>query len=207
MIDLKGIKNIIFDLGGVILNIDYHLTGKEFQKLGIVNYNELYTQFSQISVFDDLETGKISPADFRTKIRTLSKVDLSDAQIDSAWNAMLLDFPKERLELLDILKNKYRCFLLSNTNKIHLDFYNQKLKDEFGIDNLGVFLEKEYYSHEVGMRKPNTDIFEKVINDNNLIPSETLFIDDSPQHIEGAKKVGLNAYHLTNGETIIDLFG
>jgi len=203
---MTSYKNIIFDLGGVILNIDYNLTAKAFKKLGIENYNELYTQFNQISLFDDLEIGKITPNIFRTKIKELCKINISDTKIDNAWNAMLLDFPKERLDLLNKLKNKYRLFLLSNTNEIHLIDYQKQLQDKFNINNLGEFFEKEYYSHVVGLRKPNREIFEMVLNENNLIASETLFIDDSIQHIEGAKLVGINAYHLTNGESITDLF-
>jgi putative hydrolase of the HAD superfamily len=206
MIDLKGINTIIFDLGGVILNIDYIKTANCFKELGIINYNELYTQFNQISIFDDLEMGKISPNGFRKKIKELSKINLNNSDIDMAWNAMLLDFPKERLELLKKLKNKFRLFLLSNTNEIHLINYEAQLKQKFNINNLSEFFEKEYYSHQMGMRKPNKDIFIKVLSDNNLIASETLFIDDSPQHILGAKSVGINAYHLTNNETIIDVF-
>lgn len=206
MKEFNNIKNIIFDLGGVILNIDYNITAEAFKNLGIENYNELYTQFNQISLFDDLEIGKISPDFFRTKIRELCKLDISDNDIDKAWNAMLLDFPKERLDLLQKLKNKYRLFLLSNTNEIHLIDYQNQLKEKFNVNNLSEFFEKEYYSHIVGLRKPNKEIFEMVLKENNLIASETLFIDDSIQHIEGAKQVGIKAYHLTGKETIIDLF-
>ena len=203
---MTSYKNIIFDLGGVILNIDYNLTANAFKKLGIENYNDLYTQFNQISLFDDLEIGKISPNFFRTKIKELCKINISDTEIDNAWNAMLLDFPKERLDLLNKLKNKYRLFLLSNTNEIHLIDYQNQLQEKFNINNLGEFFEKEYYSHIVGLRKPNKEIFEMVLNENKLNASETLFIDDSIQHIEGAKLVGINTYHLTKGESIIDLF-
>lgn len=203
---MKNIKNIIFDLGGVILNIDYTITAEAFKNIGVKNYNELYTQFNQISLFDDLETGKITPDFFRRKIKNLCKLDISDKEIDKAWNAMLLDFPKERLDLLNNLKNKYRLFLLSNTNEIHLIDYQKQLKEKFNINNLSKFFEKEYYSHIEGLRKPNKEIFEMVLEENHLIASETLFIDDSIQHIEGAKLVGINTHHLTNGETINNLF-
>jgi len=205
-IDLTNIRNIIFDLGGVILNIDYMLTAKAFQSLGIENYNDLYTQFNQVDIFDKLEKGEITPSYFYNEIRRLSNINITDEQITKAWNAMLLDFPVNRLELLQKLKNKYKIYLCSNTNEIHLTDYNKTLKQTFGIDNLGDIFIKEYYSHKVGMRKPNIEIFELIINENNLNPKETLFIDDSPQHIEGAKKAGLIAYHLTNGEDILDLF-
>lgn len=200
------IKNIIFDLGGVILNIDYMRTANAFQELGIENYNDLYTQFNQIDIFDKLEKGEITPGFFYNEIRRMSSLNITDEQISNAWNAMLLDFPVKRLELLQELKSKYNIYLCSNTNEIHLNDYNKTLKQTFGIDNLGDIFIKEYYSHKVGMRKPDAEIFQLIIDENNLNPKETLFIDDSPQHIEGARKVGLIAYHLTNGEDILDLF-
>ncbi len=202
----EGVENIIFDLGGVILNIDYKLTAKAFQELGIENYNELYTQFNQVDIFDKLEKGEIKPAFFYNEIRRMSNLSITDEQITDAWNAMLLDFPVKRLELLQKLKTEYSIYLCSNTNEIHLTDYNKTLKQTFGIENLGNIFIKEYYSHKVGMRKPNTNIFQLIINENSLNPQKTLFIDDSPQHIEGAKKAGLITYHLTDGEDILALF-
>ncbi len=206
MINLTNIKNIIFDLGGVILNIDYNLTVEEFKKLNLENYDKLFTQMQQSNLFNLLETGKVTPQEFRAEIKKISNIKITDKQIDNAWNAMLLDFPAKRIELLNNLKNKYRIFLLSNTNVIHLEEYNKTLQNNFGLENMSQIFEKEYYSHEVGMRKPNTDIFEFVLSENNLSASETLFIDDSPQHIDTANKLGIIAYHLTNGETINDIF-
>ena len=202
---MDKIKNIIFDLGGVILNIDYQLTANAFKNLGISDYDKLYTQFQQIDVFDKLETGKISPKEFYKQIRELSGINISDKEIEDAWNAMLLDFPVERLEFLSSIKNKYRLFLCSNTNEIHLKFYNKVLQDTFGISSLGDIMEKEYYSHIVEIRKPDKEIFELIIDENKLTPAETLFIDDSPQHIEGAKLTGLQTIHLQAGMSILDL--
>ncbi len=201
-----NIRNIIFDLGGVILNIDYNKTAEAFKSLGLKNYDELYTQFKQISVFDDLECGFISHEEFYDEVRKLSKLDVSNEQIRDAWNAMLLDFPKKRLELLKKLRDKYRLFLCSNTNEIHLEFYNNVLYKSFGIKSLGDILEKEYYSHKVGMRKPNADIFNLILKENNLKTEETLFIDDSPQHIETAKALGLKTIYLEKGMDIVDIF-
>ncbi len=206
MINLTNIKNIIFDLGGVILNIDYNLTVEEFKKLKLENYNKLFTQMQQSNLFNLFETGKVSPQVFREEIKKISNIEITDLQIDNAWNAMLLDFPTKRIELLRKLKNKYRTFLLSNTNIIHLKEYNKTLQNNFGLENMSQIFEKEYYSHEIGMRKPNLNIFEFVLSENNLIAKETLFIDDSPQHIAAATKLGINSYHLTDGETINDIF-
>ena len=120
---------------------------------------------------------------------------------------MILDIPYENIELLRQLKTKYRIFLLSNTNQIHLDKYTLDVKRAFDIDSLDVLFEKTYYSHEMNMRKPNLDIYESVLVKSNLVAEETLFIDDSEENIKAAKKTGIQAYHLKQGETIVELFG
>jgi FMN phosphatase YigB (HAD superfamily) len=130
----------------------------------------------------------------------------SREQIIHAWNAMLLDFPAERAELLMNLKSRYRTFLLSNTNEIHINYYLNRISEWYGNDAMENFFEKHYYSNRIGMRKPDTEIFEFVLRENHLIASETLFIDDTLKHVEGARMAGLRAYHLQAPETIMDIF-
>ena len=206
MIIHKGIKNIIFDFGGVIINIDYLLTRDAFIKLGIENFDEIYNQLKQNPVFDKFEIGEIEEGEFFGELEKLSPPNIERSALISAWNAMLLDFPKENYEFLMQIKGKYRTFLLSNTNEAHLEFYFKKLKDWYGIENMDPLFEKTYYSCRVKLRKPNVEIFEHLLHENKLNPEETLFIDDSPQHVEGAKKAGLKAHHLVKPEGIIDLF-
>ena len=201
----KGIKNIIFDFGGVIINIDYLLTRDAFIKLGITNFDEIYNQLKQNPVFDKFETGEIEEDEFFVALEKLSPPNIERSALISAWNAMLLDFPIENYDFLKQIKGKYRTFLLSNTNETHLDFYFKKLKDWYSIENMDPLFEKTYYSCRVKLRKPNVEIFECVLDDMGLSPEETLFIDDSPQHVEGAKKAGLRAHHLVGKEGIIDL--
>ena len=203
--NLNGIKNIVFDLGGVILDIDYNLTVKAFEDLGIPNFKEQYSKMSQSNLFDNIETGKISPVEFRDLIREVAQKTISDAEIDTAWNALILHLPQYRIEILKNLQVNYRLFLLSNTNKIHYDDYSEVIKRENGIEGLEPLFEKTYLSHEMGLRKPDPEIFQVVLSENNLVPKETLFIDDSPQHIASAKTLGIVAYHLEN-EDIGDLF-
>ena len=203
--NLNGIKNIIFDLGGVILDIDYNLTVKAFEKLGIPNFKAQYSKMSQSNLFDNIETGKISPEEFRNLIREVAEKDVTDAEIDHAWNALILHLPQYRIEILKKLQDNYRLFLLSNTNKIHYDDYSEVIKRENGIEGLERLFEKTYLSHEMGLRKPNPEIFNVVLNENNLVAEETLFIDDSPQHIASAKTLGIVTYHLEN-EDIGELF-
>jgi len=201
-----SVKNIIFDFGGVILNIDNKLAEKSFERLGLKKFDQLYSQAAQKELFDELETGLISPDMFRKKIRNYISSDVSDLQIDNAWNSMLLDLPEERIELLEKLKPKYRLFLLSNTNEIHFAKFSAYMRNKFRRDLFSGLFEKAYLSFEVKMRKPNVEIFEHVLNQSGLKGDETLFIDDSFQHIEGAKKVGLRAVFLEKGKTILDVF-
>jgi len=203
-----NIKNIIFDLGGVILNIDYHLTIDAFKKLGFENFETVFTQAKQTGIFDKLDKGLVTPNEFRDGVRELAGTPFTDEQIDNAWNAMLLNFPTHRLKVLEQVKAHYRTFLLSNTNQIHFEVYNQILFNTFGVKNLSHFFEKEYYSHEIHMRKPDAEVYELILTQNRIKKEETLFIDDTEQHIEGARAVGINAYYLRlkEGESIEGLF-
>jgi HAD superfamily hydrolase (TIGR01509 family) len=195
----KGIKNILFDLGGVLLNLDYALTVSAFRKYspGFKSFDAVYSGHSNRKVFEDFETGLISAVDFRNEVRVLLGRELSDAAIDEAWNAMLLDFPARRVDLLKRVGKEKRIFLLSNTNEIHLKALEGKLPDVF---------EKVYFSNRVGMRKPNADIFRYVLEENDLDAAQTLFIDDSPHHVEGAGKLGIQTYLLKKGVEVADLF-
>ena len=184
-------KNIIFELGGVILNIDYEQVVIEFKKLGIQDFNQLFSRAVQKDLFADFETGKITADSFRNELRKLSKLPLSDKDIDCAWNAILLNLPKKRLELLQKINQNHRCFLLSNTNKIHYDQFQINLMNEHNISGYENLFEKAYFSHQLGLRKPGAAIFEFVISQHQLKAEETLFVDDSIQNIIAAKQLGL----------------
>lgn len=201
---ITGIKHIIFDLGGVLLNIDYSLTEQSFIALGIENFPQLYSQLKQTSLFDDFETGKIDTGHFIGELAKISGQDLHHHRLISAWNAMLLDFPLRRLQILQQLRLHHDLILLSNTNEIHEAAFNKILMDSHSIPNIGVFFDKVYLSHRVGMRKPDTEIFQRILDDTGFKPEHTLFIDDSPQHIEGAKKLGIQTIYLEKGMTIED---
>ena len=201
---MKNIEHIIFDLGNVILNIDYQKTIEEFNKLGISNASSLYSQSSQSSIFDLLETGKISDQKFISEIKKLCPKKTSK-EIIKAWNAILLEIPNERILLLNKLKTNFNIFLLSNTNSIHIKELIYKLGVKKYNEFYSVF-NKVYYSHEIGLRKPNPEIFKLIIKENNLKIQNILFIDDSTQHIESAKKIGLFTHHLLKHETIETIF-
>jgi len=199
------IKNIIFDLGGVIINLDIPKTISEFNKLSNQSFESIYNQLQQTPVFDLFDKGQITEKDFFVELKKALQNDVTDEELLFAWNAMLLDFPKHRLELLSKLKPNYRLFLLSNTNESHVLEFEKTLVASHGYQNLEPFFEKVYYSCRMNQRKPNADIFESVLNENNLIAEETLFIDDSPQHVEGALTLGIKAMLLEKNNEVEDL--
>ena len=204
-IDSFGFEAVIFDLGGVLLNLDYQLTIDAFRQLGLENVNLLFSQKTQFGFFDDFETGSINASEFRKEVRAIAPKTLSDNQIDKAWNAMLLDFPQNRLDLLKNISTKKRIFLLSNTNEIHMGWFKKYVNQLFGEDEFFDLFEVAYLSNEMGMRKPNVEIFEYVMNENKLDPKRTLFIDDSAQHLDGAKLAGLQTHWLQKEEEISNL--
>jgi HAD superfamily hydrolase (TIGR01509 family) len=198
---MQAIRNIIFDLGGVILNIDFKKTEAAFKLLGWDSFSDYISQFHISDLFENYETGKIDDLQFVEGISALMGKAANNEHIIEAWNALLLDFPTERIALLKELKTKYRTFLLSNTNAIHLNAFQEKLYQKEGVYLEDLF-EKAYYSHVVKLRKPSTEIFELVLNENNLNPAETLFIDDTASNFEGAQKLGIQVFHLEPGNDI-----
>ncbi len=200
------VEAILFDLGGVIININYHLTKKAFENLGVLNFDLLFNKAKQNQLFDQLEKGEISAIDFYEQIRTIAKINLSNEEIKTAWNAILLDIPEQRIELLQHLSKKFRLFLISNTNSIHVDAFTNQLLLQFGKNPFPEIFEKVYYSSEIGKRKPDADIFNFVLEQNALTNNRCLFIDDSPQHIEGAAACGIPSFHLRDGADILNLF-
>lgn len=202
---MKQIKNIIFDLGGVFLNIDLKLTEKAFRDLGLTDFAAIYSLSFSIQLFENLETGAISPSEFYDGIRDFSGLPLSDQQIQNAWNALLLDFPEERLIWLNSIRGKYNIYLFSNTNKIHYDHFMNTYQLQTGGKNFNDFFLKAWYSHEVALRKPSPQSFLNLMQQENLSATETLFIDDTFVNIEGASRAGLHTRHLVAPKTVIDL--
>jgi FMN phosphatase YigB (HAD superfamily) len=200
------IKNIIFDWGGVITNLHYDTTKKAFQELGLTIFDESVPHDTHNELFIPFETGRISPGEFRNKIRSYSPVPLTDAVIDNAWNSMLGDLPSERWHILEMAAKFYRTFLLSNTNAIHLPYYFNRIKKVYGTHGYTHLFEKTYYSYELGLRKPNADIFQYVLSDTGINPKETMFIDDFIENIETARQLGFQTCHLKAPLTLEDIF-
>lgn len=200
------IKNIILDFGGVIIDVDYQRVADSFNKLGAGNFETLYTQKKQAGFFDAFEKGEIPEEQFRKELRQYLPDGITDLQIDAAWNSMVGSIPQPRMDFLQQLKKDYRLFLLSNTNSIHARDFTKKLNEQFGSGCLEKLFDRIYLSFQTGMRKPDAEIYNKVMAENQLSPSETVFIDDSIQHVEGARRAGLTALHLDLNKTVLEKF-
>jgi len=200
------IKNIIFDLGGVIINLDVSRTYQAFALLANSAVEEVKSKISQQAFFNEYERGSLDDDGFRDHLRALLNRKVSDAQLDAAWNAMLLDIPTEKYQLLTKLKSHYRVFLLSNTNNIHLQAVNQIVFNDTHQEGLHHYFHKDYYSHLMKMRKPEPEIFQQVLVENNLIAKETLFLDDNAENIEGAKSLAIQTAHITSPDRVLSLF-
>ena len=202
---MTTIKNILFDLGGVLYHIDYNLTIKAFEKLGVKEFHKHFSQQQQNNLFDRLETGRVSPEKFFEEMKVLLP-HCTKKQIVDAWNALLLDIPQENIKLLEKLSKKYRLFLLSNTNSIHIKRINEQLYEKYGLKNLNPLFDTVFLSHEIGMRKPNTETFEYVLDEAGIEAKETLFIEDSIQHIESANTVGIQTRLWESNKPLNGLF-
>jgi glucose-1-phosphatase len=199
-----NIKNIIFDWGGVITNIDHQATIDKFAEIGMPGFKEYYSQSAANKLFRQFEKGMISAEEMRKNLRKDYQANVSNEEIDNAWCAMLLDTPAERLEILKSLKKNYRLFLLSNTNIIHVEYYNKIIYEKFNLHFSDIF-DYIFYSHEIGMRKPDTEVFEYVLKFSQLDSKETLFADDLEINISAAKQAGINTFHVKTPNAILEL--
>lgn len=193
------IKNIIFDLGQIFLQVHYHKTSEAFINLGISNFDDYYKQDFVSTLFEELETGSISEDEFYNRFRSITNSSLNNVQIKNAWNKMLGSFWIDRLQWLREINKRYKVFLFSNTNVIHynalIDIYTSlNLPQTFSS-----YFIKDYYSHTMHLRKPNVEAYEKIITENSLNSVETLFIDDIEKNILGAQQAGLHTLHFTGG--------
>ena len=204
--DLSNIKNIIFDLGNVILNLDFEASIKAFKELGLKD-----EVLSNHSVFPDpsfyeQEIGVITPEEFEKKIvKLLDNGEVTEEQVHSAWLQMVRDIPPHRVKVLQQLGKKYNIYLFSNSNKTHIDHIDVEFREKYGFEFSALFV-KQFYSHEIHLRKPDLSSFETVIQLSEVNPQETLFIDDLKDNIEGAKKAGLKTFWLKDGMEMAEIF-
>ena len=200
------IKNIIFDLGGVILDIDENVVYQELGKLGI-NVSELPRSKEFRDIMSKFDTGIYTAPTFRKKMKVLvGQEKMTDQKFDSIWNAMLLDIPRERIEAIEQIKKHYKIFLMSNTNEIHYDLYIRDLQLRFGYNEFDALFDKSYFSFAEHLEKPDPRFFELILDHQHLVPEETLFIDDTATNIKVAKQLGLKTYHISREELVRNLF-
>lgn len=200
------IKNIIFDLGGVILDIDENVVYKELEKMGI-EISELAHSKEFVEILSKFDTGIYTAATFRKKTKQfIGQEKMTDEKFDSVWNAMLLDIPRERIEAIEKVKKHYKIFLMSNTNVIHYDLYVRDLQLRFGYNEFDELFNKSYFSFAEHLEKPDPRFFELILDHEHLLPEETLFIDDTAENIEAAKSLGINTYHISREELVRNLF-
>ena len=199
------IKNIIFDYGGVIMDIDPMAYVGEMIRLGCRDVKGLHESFMDRQVYRKFESGHITAGEFRDLIRAGLPNHATDAQIDHAWNLILREVPPHRVEFIRSLRPGYRTFLLSNTNPIHYGFYQDYARNRFGLPSLDSLFDKAYFSFLIGRYKPDHDIFQYVIEDSGLDPAETVFIDDMAENVEAARACGLHGIHLAQGMDITKL--
>lgn len=203
---MKNIKNIIFDYGGVIINLDMQMPLDLVKLHSRLDVEKVWKEMQSRKVFEMYERGLLSDEEFRNAIRNFFNTQIDDEIIDQIWNSMLLDMPQERIELLPKCKNHYQIFLLSNSNSIHYKAYLSQLQNRYKINSFDDLFNKAYFSFEMKLLKPSSEIFQKLVQNHQLKIEETLFIDDTLVHIETARKMGFQTIHLTQEKNITDLF-
>lgn len=202
----KGIRNLLVDFGSVLITLDRQRCINNFKKLGLNNVDELLGAYTEQDIFMKLEKGLITSAQFRDGIReAIGRADVTDEQIDAAWNSYLLDIPSYKLDLLLKLRQKYVVYLLSNTNEIHWRWSCEHAFPYRGFRSKDYF-EKIYLSYEMQMMKPDAEIFEAVLADAGIDPRQTLFIDDIDANCQTARTLGISTYTPQAGEDWGHLF-
>ena len=195
---MTPIKNIIFDLGNVLYDIDFNIMYDQFRELGIPDFQNHYTLNQSDELFFDLEKGFIDEVVFCNRFNQLYNLSLSHGQIINAWNSLLKGYRKESMDWIKANQQKFPMFLFSNTNQIHFNFFIPQFEREIGGDFEALF-KTPYYSHKMGMRKPDPASFQYILDQEGLIAAETLFIDDNEPNVAAAASVGLQVLYLQPG--------
>ncbi|RYD78733.1 MAG: HAD family phosphatase [Sphingobacteriales bacterium] len=199
----KKIKAIIFDLGGVLYDIDLRRSTKAFGDLGLKNFDKLYSLKEQTAVFDNLEEGKIGRTEFLKHLRRYLPQTSQNESILDAWRALLVDFPQKNIDILQKIRATHKIYLLSNTNEIHLEAINKYLQQHRGIQDIRDLFDKAFFSFEIGLRKPGEEVFKYVLKDIGLKGDECLFVDDSEANVRGAEKAGITSIYKVKSEALL----
>ncbi|MEO9869090.1 HAD family hydrolase [Ekhidna sp.] len=205
---LQGIDAIIFDFGNVLIDLDYPRVIRQFSKVAKKNQEEIEELVVTAPVLQKFEMGMIEPDEFRAKINSLLGTNMGERQFEQIWNSMLKSITKERMDKVLKIGERFDTFILSNTNMIHEIAYEEMIMMETGKDSLRDFVKEVYYSHEIGMRKPNLNCYNFVIDDIGLYASRMLFLDDRLDNVEAAQKAGMKALQILDPDRQLDqIFG
>lgn len=208
MILTPSIKAVVFDLGNVIIDLAEDKTVQSFAQIANMPVDRVRALYLEHEAFIQYEIGKLDDAGFRGAIREILSADVSDAAIDAAWSAMLHTLPVAKVHLLKSLRKDYHVFILSNTNGIHIDYVNRMMIPLTGFSGmLDDFVHKAYYSHRVGARKPDREIYRQLLDENNLLPEQVVFLDDKPANVETAVGLGIHGIVVKQPSMVLDLFG
>ena len=197
----KNINTLIFDFGGVIINLDKARCIRSFKELGFIDIDRYLGDFIQSGIFLKLEKGELSPDEFRSEIKKLIPEKVTDEQINKAWNSFLAGIPTEKMDMLLELKKKFKLLLLSNTNSIHKECYQEIFIHYNGLP-MSAYFDKMYVSYEMGLVKPDPLIFQKLISDSGITPSECLFLDDGVKNIEAGQEAGFQTYLVEKNDNL-----
>jgi glucose-1-phosphatase len=203
---LHHIRTIVFDIGNVLIDIDYNVMVAEFAKIAEVDFQQIVAYSHQEKFFDQYEKGLISTAEFRSLLRRYLRPGVADEQIDHAWNSILISYPSQKFELIKRLRSDYQVLALSNINELHAGAIDIAVQQHFGAADMKSFFHQAYYSHEVGLRKPEKEIYELVLSERSLNPAQTLFIDDKLENTEAAAALGIRVHHLADRDSLLGLF-
>ena len=197
----SNISTLIFDFGGVLIDLDMNQSILNFKKLGVENVENYLSNFGQSGFFMQLEKGKISAEEFRSEIRKMTTNSITDKEIDDAWNAFLVRIPSEKLDIVYQLRKKFRVIMLSNTNAIHFPYAERTF---FSYKNRGIdeYFDKCYRSYDMKMAKPDAEIFEAILSQEQVAPNQCLLLDDGPKNIEQAQKLGFQTYFVDPKEDL-----
>ncbi len=197
-------KAVIFDFGNVIINIEFQRIYQTFAKFTSKSPAYIEKKITEDQIFRRYESGQFTDEEFREVIRQTLGFPLSDNEVDTAWNAILLDIPSDRIDLIHNIRQKYPVYLLSNTNNIHITASNNYLKKAHGINNLNLLFDKLYLSYEMGLWKPDAEIYREVLRANKLHPNEVIFFDDNHHNIESAKAIGMQTILVEPPTSIVE---
>ncbi|WP_375578772.1 HAD family phosphatase [Marivirga tractuosa] len=202
---MQKIKTIIFDLGGVIINLYVEKTISAFAQLSGLSEKEVEKAYLSADVFKQYEKGLISDDEFRQSLRDNFNLKASDDEIDQAWNAMLGEIPNDRIESIKSLKQNYKCIVLSNTNAIHESAFHKILSNSFSYQHLNDLFHEVYFSHDLNQRKPDQEIYQNVLNLSQTEATEALFMDDGQANLDSASKLGIHTLHIPRNDGLMNL--